>query len=168
MKTELIIILIIMAILLIALVYLPLLLIIYYAKNQARERKRIQNELIQDNRDILNTGRWFPVKYASQKRFNKLLKFFPWEATGILFIDHSRIIFFSSHLLWKNLQFEIPVHDAKIRLIGKKVWPNGFLSWIAVNLPTGTHYFTSETGTFIMGSKKATENLYNTLVNFPK
>jgi hypothetical protein len=96
MKPGLIIVLIFIGIILIALPFLPAILMIINVHNLAKKRKEIQNELKQVNRDILKNGIWFPVNYCSAGRFKKFFDFCPWEATGILFISNSQIIFFSS------------------------------------------------------------------------
>lgn len=168
MKIELTIILIFIIIIVIAVAFLPVILIIIYANNKAIKRKETQKELEQINSDILNNGIWFPIRYCSEERFKKFLKFFPWEATGILFISHSRIIFFSSFLLWKNLQFEIPKEKIQFNLIGKKILKNGLLSWISINSSTQTYYFTSETGPTIFRSAKTTKEMYEKILNYLK
>jgi hypothetical protein len=169
MKPGLIIVLIFIGIILIAITFLPAILMFIYVHNLAKKRKEIQNELEQVNRDILKNGLWFPVRYCSAGRFKKFLQFFPWEATGILFISNSQIIFFSSYLLWKNLQFEIPKEKTQINLIGKKILKNGFLSWISINSSTQTYYFTSETGiTYLFKSAKTTKEMHEKILNYLK
>lgn len=135
--------------------------IILYAQNKANERKNIQEEILKAKTSLLGQGHWFPVRYCSETRFRKWLKIFPWESTGILFVGDTQVIFFCSFLSWRNLELKFNIEDSKVKWIGRKVWPNGVLSWLVIGLQGEKHYFTSETGALIFGSKVTTRKIYD-------
>ena len=152
---------------LIGAVTLPILLvtlpILFYAAQKSRERKRIQDEIVKAKTDVLRKGRGFPVRYSSETRFRKLWKLLPWEATGILFIGDTDIFFFSRLISWKDLELKFSLKNTDVRWIGEKIWPNGFISWFVLDIQGEKHYFTSETGTTVLGSRKSTREIYKEL-----
>ena len=76
---------------------LAILIVLFYEHYKARERKRIQKDIVKAKEDVLSKGCWFCVRYSSETQFLKLFKLVSWEVAGILFISDTDIIFF-----WKG------------------------------------------------------------------
>jgi len=142
-------------------VILPLLFILY-THRKAMKRKSIQEEILKTNSNLLSQGRWFPVKYCSEARFHKWLKFSYWDATGILFIGNNQIIFLYSISSQKNLKQEFDPKTSTVEWIGGKALTNMGFSWLTIDFQGKKHYFTSDTET-IFGSKTKTQEIYDEL-----
>ncbi|MGD2248509.1 MAG: hypothetical protein PVF58_08880 [Candidatus Methanofastidiosia archaeon] len=144
------------------LVTIPFILFfIYFFRKRAKEREKTRENIIETKADYLSQGRWFPVRYCSENRFKKILKLFPWEATGILVIKDTEIKFFCNVLAWENLELTFDSERGKTAWIGKNIWPNGVTSWFFIDSDDKKHYFTSETGAFIFGSENTTRRIYD-------
>ncbi len=144
----------------------PALLILLYGSIKASKRKKLQKEIAATKARLLSEGQWFPVRYASKKRFEKIWKFCTWEATGILFVSPTQVIFFSKpHPRWseEDTQLQFNIEDIRVKWIGMNFWPNGTASWLAIEARGEEYYFTSETGTFVFGSKATTREIYEGL-----
>lgn len=161
--TDILVILLIVSLIASLVALLFMIVMFRYARNKSMERKNTQEKILKDKASILDQGRWFPVRYCSESRFRNLIKFFPWEATGILFISSTQAKFFCSVMSWENLELTFNREDSKIKWIGKNIWPNGFVSWLEIDSCGEKHYFTSETGTTIIGSKNTTRQIYDEL-----
>lgn len=142
-------------------VILAILVVLIYEHYKARERKRIQKDIAKAKENVLSKGSWFCVRYSSETRFCKLFKLVSWEASGILFISDTDIIFF-----WKGPQ---KIHELRfdpkdaVTWIGRDFWRNGVFSWVVIDRGK-KYYFTSETGIFPLGSEDTTRKIYDALI----
>ena len=107
----------------------------------------------------------FPVQYSSNKRFKKYLKLLPWEATGILQIRDTKIIYFGELSNGKYIEFLFDISNSNITWIGKDWFRNGVLSWLEITHQNEKHYFSSETGTWVFGSEMTTHHIYDELIS---
>ncbi|MBU7017753.1 MAG: hypothetical protein HXS44_09600 [Theionarchaea archaeon] len=133
-----------------------------YGQYRYWRRKKIQETIVKRKADILEKGHWFRVRYSSEDRFHSWFKWFPWEGTGILFMDKESVTFFCDMKEWNYNYMFIP-ENSKVKWIGRSIWRNGLAYWFAVIDPGENHYFTSETGLTIFGSKKSTQEIYDEL-----
>jgi hypothetical protein len=58
-----------------------------------------------------------------------------------------------------NIQFA-PSNSA-ITWVGKAPFPNGAVSWFMFTTAQGKEYFSSETGAFVFGSHRSTQELFD-------
>lgn len=152
-------------ILIIAAIVVPIFVI---AGSGARRRKKYREYIVQTQIDILRRGRWFPVRYASSKKFYSWFKFFPWEASGVLLLLDREIIFFCDKLRKeRNITMRFRVGDFKAEWIGSRDFlRNGITSWFEIENLGEKHYFTCETGTTIFGSEGGTRKIYDEMVRY--
>ena len=131
--------------------------ILFYAKRKAQKRNSIQEQILQKY-----TGREACIiRYATQKRFNSLWKLFPWEATGVLYVENNKIICEMKSIKGVLINLEFETHDVSLNWLGRKhFFKNGLLSWFCIGGPQEKHYFTSETGSLIVKSKNSTEEIF--------
>ena len=134
-----------------------------YARYKYWKRKKIQEDMVKRKADILESGHWFPVRYSSDDRFHSWFKSFPWEGTGILFMNKERVVFFGDLEEWKHIESIFTPENSRVEWIGRSIWLNGLASWVAITRYGKRHYFTSETGTTIYGSRKTTQEIYDKL-----
>ena len=147
-----------------------LILFLFFAVPNAKKRKQIQNDIVNENRDLFATGIWFRVCYCSETRLKKIWTFFLWEATGILFIDNQHAVFIGNYLSGIKVKKEFNKENSSIDWIGmvSSRWNWSWLSWLLINSSGENHYFTSETGSLIFGSEPTTANIYDKLINIFK
>lgn len=138
----------------------PLLVIAYGLAARQQRRKCYDNILARLPR-AAETAVRFPVRYASQQRFARWLKFFPWEDCGILEVDDGVVRYFSGMVDAGDtpLLFLPPGTELEWRGEDWFYGVNGGLSWVSVTQDDRKHYFTSETGTTILSSKSTTREL---------
>ena len=72
------------------------------------------------------------------------------------------MIFLSEHNL-EVIEKKYPRNKALIEWEGTYFLKNGALSWMKIEMDGVTTYFTSETGITIIGSKKQTKEIYETV-----
>ncbi|MCU0798709.1 MAG: hypothetical protein MUC62_03440 [Candidatus Thermoplasmatota archaeon] len=142
-------------------VILPWILIIIYSQRKAGERKKIYEKILK-SRKFISQGRWYPIRYCSEERFPKFWKFFPWEAAGILYLGKEKVVFLGESSSKRNIELEFNIRNSNVNWLGKKI-NNGGLSWLLITFQGKKHYFTSETGTTIIGSKFKTKQIFTTL-----
>lgn len=138
---------------------LPLFVLALIAK---RRRLRIYERLTKDITAVGEADGCIPVRYASAERFAKSWKFFPWELCGILHIGHDGATFHTS-LSRTGPSLAFDQSASQVSWLGRRFWPNGYFSWVIISMAGKKHYFTSETGTTVLGSKRTTEELYRKL-----
>lgn len=134
-----------------------------YAFYKAKKRKRRQKEIREYRNYIIGNNESFEVKYASEKRFRKIWKLFPWEGAGNIFITNTELVFIGNLESEEKIELRLPLASTKISWIGKQVWPNGGMSWVEIDNWGEKFYFTSETGATIIHSKNKTLEIYNKL-----
>lgn len=133
----------------------------------AKRRRKFINEFSRQNQSLLSRGTWFPVRYASQRRFKSWFKFYPWEAGGILWTDGWQISFFTNKLPRRfegKTQLDFNAREARVVFYGEDLLRSGVLTWIEISTPREKHYFTSETGTFVFGTSASTQQIYQGLL----
>jgi hypothetical protein len=132
-------------------------------KNRAHRRSKRRNEILQKRASSSDAAVWIPIRYSSQRYFQRMWKFWVWEKSGVLFLDKGSIFFVSDEQIDQSLVLTPNPSESNLNWVGAKFWPNGFVHWFTVVANGETHYFTSETGTFIFTSRKSTESVYNQL-----
>ncbi|HMF55317.1 MAG TPA: hypothetical protein VK619_03065 [Pyrinomonadaceae bacterium] len=140
---------------------LPFFAFIIYVFYQNNKRKRIREALMNRLGQFATGNRWHPVRYASQQRFKSFFKIFPWEGAGILVITPGVLHFFIETNSGTPVELQFTPQNSRAAFLGKVPWPNGAISWIEFETPNGKHYFSSETGAFIIGSHKSTKAIYD-------
>lgn len=155
------IILIVIIFALIAMVLLPFLFIWIYIFYQNSKRKKIVQGILASRADLIGTKRWFPARYASQSKFDSLLKFFPWNGAGIVVIVPGSVLFLGETMSGTPLTLQFSPGNSRINWLGKCPWPNGLVSWLSFDTADQKHYFSSETGIFIFGSHQTTKAIYD-------
>ncbi len=130
---------------------------IWYAARKAQARKCLLEEIAHEH---AHEGEAARVRYCTEKRFRRFWRIFPWEGVGILVESPHGIVFHGRSVLdAKSWQVEFEGAEA-FQYIGRVIWPNGLLAWIMAKANDGSlHYFSSETGTFILGSKLGTAKI---------
>ncbi|MCB9851648.1 MAG: hypothetical protein H6819_01025 [Phycisphaerales bacterium] len=138
----------------------PGLTIITLAIIGARRRKRRLASLHSEYESAARDATLLDVRYATDRRFKSYLKLFPWEMVGILIVRIDRI---DAHLVSTNgkkriaLSFHAGAHTIEWKK--PEFLRNGIIPWLIISDPNEKHYFTSETGATIFGSKRRTETL---------
>jgi hypothetical protein len=152
---------IVVVIILIVLTLSPIIIIYAYAFYQNSRRKKIFALVLASHADLIGNNRWFPVRYASQKRFDAMFKFFPWEGAGIIVIAPTSILFLGETWAGAPVILQFAPSTSRINWLGKCPWPNGAVSWIRFDTAQEKHYFSSETGVLIFGSHGTTKAIYD-------
>jgi len=124
--------------LIVAIVVAPIFIV---AGVSAARRKRFQKEILRTKAHILKQGRWFPVRYASEKRFKRWLKFFPWQTSGIIFVGDREWIFFARRLEGqRNAELRFDPRAVTLKWVGTEDWfRNGLTSWFLIEADSGRH-----------------------------
>jgi hypothetical protein len=154
------IILAIFVIALLAVIFVPFLGFIGYTVYQKSKRNRIRERLLSEQRQLVGSHRWFPVRYASEPRFKTLFKIFPWEGAGIIVTTPGSALFLGQMLSGSPLTLQFAPGNSTLTWLGKTPWPNGAVSWFYFTTTNEKHYFTSETGVLVFGSHKSTKAIY--------
>jgi len=131
-----------------------------YIFSQRNQRSRIRDRTLAAHSELVSGQQWFPVRYASQRRFDTFLKLFPWEAAGILVTLPGSVMFIGESMLGAPLKLEFDPEASAPGWLGKPFWPNGAASFFFVNHGNERHYFSSETGAFVFGSNRSTRAIY--------
>jgi len=134
--------------------------IIFLAILGARRRKRRLASLHFELDASAGGATLLDVRYASERRFRSALKLFPWEMVGVLVVRDDGI---DAHLLSTNgkQRKELAFHpdDYTIEWKTPDFFRNGVIPWLIISGLNEKHYFTSETGATIFGSKRRTNLL---------
>jgi hypothetical protein len=155
---------IVAAVALLAMLFLllaPFLLFFIYVFYQTGKRKRIRDQIQRTQQQWLAGRVCIPVRYASEPRFKAWFKIFPWEGSGILVTSPGNVMFLGELLSGTPLNLRFANGQAEIRWLGKCPWPNGAVSWFQFSVAGQNHFFTSETGAFIIGSNNTTKAAYD-------
>ena len=141
-------------------------LLAYFFKRKASMRSKLRDQILQKRASSFGNSVWLPIRYSSQKYFQKIWKFSVWEKSGVLFLEKGSIFFVSDEQMDQSLVLSLNSSETFLNWVGMKLWPNGFVNWFSAVSNGETHYFTSETGTFIFTSRKTTESVYNKLQEY--
>jgi hypothetical protein len=155
------ILLVIILIAILAIVFVPFLAFIGYALYQKSKRNRIRQRLLSEHQQLVGGRQWFPVRYASEPRFNSLFKIFPWEGAGVLVIAAGSALFLGETTSNPRVMLQFAPATSQLNWLGKAPWPNGAISWFYFAMANGKHYFSSETGILVFGSHKSTKSIYD-------
>lgn len=123
---------------------------------KARQRKRLFVQLREEYAASSKDAVVLNARYASEKRFRSLLKLFPWEMAGILVIREQQVdAHFSTENQKRRSSFLFRPTTHTIEWKKADFFRNGIISWLVVTGPGDErHFFTSETGWTIFGSKR--------------
>jgi hypothetical protein len=148
-----------------AVVLLPFAGFFVYVFYQNSRRKRIRERILREAGQFVGDHRWHPVRYASEARFKAFFKIFPWEGTGVVVVAPAMLHFVGETFSGGRIELQLTPANSRLNWLGKCPWPNGAVSWFeAVTAAQGKHYFTSETGAFIIGSHATTKAIYDEVV----
>jgi hypothetical protein len=137
-----------------ALLLAPLVLFFIYVGYQNWKRNDIRKKILSANSASVEK---IPVRYASEQRFNSLFKIFPWDTAGVIFNSPGTASFLGERMSGEQVCISFRPEEAT--WVGKAPWPNGAVSWFRVDTDGAKHYFSSETGFFIIGSSKSTKGI---------
>jgi hypothetical protein len=142
----------------------PVGIILGFAAIKAGQRKRFQSEIARNKAHELSRGAWFAIRYASERKYKRWLKFFPWETSGIIHADDSRLTLYLDKLNGqRNVELSFDPRSIRIGWAGSEVLRNGVTSWLIIETGYERHYITSETGTFVFNSSSTTHKMYEEL-----
>jgi hypothetical protein len=125
------------------------------------KRKKIRQRILNSRADIIANKRWFPARYASQRRFDSFFKFFPWEGAGIVVVAPGSVLFLGETMSGSPITLQFAPGNSRINWLGKCPWPNGMISWLRFDTAAEKHYFSSETGVMVFGSHAGTKAIYD-------
>lgn len=149
---------------LIFLSFLPGILIFLLFVRYAYVRKNIYKNILNAKFKFLQHYRLFPVYYSSEKRFQKIFKFIPMEAIGILCLKKNSVMFFGD-MTSKKKQEILFNNNFNLEWIGVDI-RNGQISWFVIIYKGKKYYFSAESGRFKLGSKIKTMNIYKALQKY--
>jgi len=145
----------------IAIIMVPVGALWIYIILQNGTRKRIRERILAARVDLVGNKRWFPVRYASQPRFEAMLKILPWDTAGILIVAPGSVLFLGENLAGAPVMLQFAPGNSRIAWLGKCPWPNGAVSWFQFQTADQKHHFTSETGIMIFGSHASTRAVFD-------
>src|ERR1041385_4059672 len=152
---------IISGLILLGIFLIPFLLFILYVFFQNSKRKRIRERTASSYSHMIGNGRTVPVRYASEPRFRSWWKVFPWEGAGVLVPAGGVVTFVGEQLNGAPINLQFARNATQAIWLGKCPWPNGAVSWFALETQGQKHYFTSETGPFVFGSNNSTRAAFD-------
>jgi len=128
---------------------------------ERRKTKAIEESL----RDLMSQrAEFFRVRYSSKRTFRRRLKFFPWDASGVLVIEGGGVVF---HTQWaRDRDIELPIRGqrtARAKFIRNGGLWNSGLSFVEIRDSGQFHYLTAETGFFRWRNSARTLELANRL-----
>src|SRR6266700_1946800 len=145
----------------IGIIMVPVVALWIYIILQNGKRKRIRERILAARADVVGNKRWFPVRYASQPRFDAMLKILPWDTAGLLIVAPGSVLFLGENLAGDPVTLQFAPGNSRIAWLGKCPWPNGAVSWFQFQTADQKYYFTSETGIMIFGSHSSTKAVFD-------
>jgi hypothetical protein len=139
----------------------PVIALFAYIFFQNSKRRKIRDRIISSRFEVIGDKRWFPIRYASQPRFDAWFKVFPWEGAGIMLVTSGSVLFLGETMSGAQLTLQFAPANSRISWLGKCPWPNGAVSWLSFETAAEKHYFSSETGILVLGSHNSTKALYD-------
>jgi hypothetical protein len=152
---------VVVIVIVLALALSPVIALFAYIIFQNSKRRKIRERILSSRRNVIGDKRWFPVRYASQPRFDSWFKIFPWEGAGVMVVVTGSTLFLGETMSGTPLTLQFAPGNSRINWLGKCPWPNGAVSWLRFDTADQKHYFSSETGVFIFGSHNSTKALYD-------
>lgn len=144
-----------------AIILTPVIALWVYIILQNGKRRRIRERILVSRADLIGNKRWFPVRYASQPRFDSWFKILPWDTAGIFIVAPGSALFLGESLAGVSETLQFAPGNSRLAWLGKCPWPNGAVSWLQFQTADQKHYFTSETGIMIFGSHGSTKAIYD-------
>ncbi len=80
-----------------------------------------------------------------------------------MYVSKDKMTFFTEIFSNRNIEFDFNLQNSKVNWIGRTAL-NGATSWFVINFQGEKHYFSSETGTFVFGSKSTTKQIYDEII----
>jgi hypothetical protein len=142
-------------------IFVPLAIFFGYVFFQTSKRKRIRERMLNTHRELVSNRRWVPARYASQPRFDSWFKIFPWEGAGILVLAPGSVLFLGETNSGSPVNVQFAPSTSMLSWIGKSPFPNGAVSWFVFTLADRKEYFSSETGAFVFGSHRSTQEIFD-------
>jgi len=139
----------------------PFVLFFIYVFYQNGKRKKMRERTWNIYQNMIGNNHAVPVRYCSEPRFKSWWKIFPWEGTGWLVPANGVVTFVGEHLNGSPLNVQFAPVSSRVNWLGKCPWPNGAVSWFMFDRSGEKHYFTSETGAFILGSNNSTRAAFD-------
>ncbi len=139
-------------------------LFLCYAKLESDKRHKLQERILRNQQSSFKTAISYPIRYSSHRHFHKMLRLFAWEQSGLMFLVNGYAYFVLSGQMDSPLAFDLNSSQITIKWVNRSLYD--VLSWFSIEANGETHYFTSETGTFVFTSKEATANIYNRLMQY--
>jgi hypothetical protein len=140
---------------------IPFLAFFVYVFFQNSKRKRIRQRTASSYGQMIGNSRTVAVRYASEPRFRSWWKIFPWEGAGLLVPAAGVVTFVGEQLNGSPINLQFARNTTQATWLGKCPWPNGAVSWFALDTQGQKHYFTSETGPFVFGSNNSTKAAFD-------
>lgn len=135
-----------------------------YAFVQSRKRQRIQKELIAAAPQS-DGGQNFPVKYAGEKKFKSFFKVFPWEASGVLRLTDTAVLFQGAKSNGQPIELTFNPRQTRASYIGIKLI-NGATAWFMLEQEGNRHYFTAETGVTVFGTRRGSKEIVQAISEY--
>ena len=110
----------------------------------------------------------YPVKYVSERN-HKLLRWIPWDASGVLSTTEKGFHFEGSSPLGRRLEMDFNPNESTVNYQkGSLLWDGG-LPWCVIEVNGEKHYFTSEVNDDSIVADEAhgvgTTQIYQALAN---
>ncbi|GAB4187294.1 MAG: hypothetical protein Tsb002_12490 [Wenzhouxiangellaceae bacterium] len=142
---------------------LGVLLVVWLAWHRHRQRRDLQQALVERYTRRLPQAQVYAVRAAGEQRFRRWLKFFPWNAVGVMVIDGDELLLELVDAGGRSRRQRWPRADLKHRWLGRQLWPNGALVWFRLQTAGQVYYLTSETGLSVIDSERSTKQIYSAL-----
>jgi hypothetical protein len=104
------------------------------------------------------SGNGYRLRFCSEARFKKWLKFFPWQ--GVAVMDLQDGVATVKAYPDKGEPFVFSAPASEIYYVGYTQWlRNGLLPWILIRTLEGSYFLCVETGVTIFGAKEETRRI---------
>lgn len=133
-------------------------------KRESRRSKSIQDELVRRYGSSIPHRSFFPVRGASESHWASLWKLFPWNLSGVLFVGESTATLLLVNRKNKGVKRTFRRVAENASWIGRKMFPNGGLSWFSVRGEGQRYFLTAEPGLSVINSESATQLAYRNLL----
>ena len=92
-----------------------------------RKRERIYCSMSHRTRPREKEAVFIRVRYASECRFKKVWKIFPWEGAGLLRLHGDAVSFLGEFLTGEPIELPFERSTSEVSYVGRRWWPNGAL-----------------------------------------
>lgn len=136
---------------------------VIFVRRYTKDREAINESLIQRYSSDFDYHAFFQVRTSSSEKFSKLIKFFPWQCNGVVFVGKKAIHLVIRDKSGQDEVFSVDISNVRIMWVGRNFWPNGGLFWFVLQLGDKEFYVTSESGMTIMNSEASTRLIFDNL-----